>query len=69
MKFILPGSVRKQLSKIGIPHTFGAQMENWAYGKRYKSNDDIIYCQDGEVISVRRKATWIWRKNEGGDNF
>lgn len=68
MGFILPKDIRKQLSHIGVPHTFGVQtdrdislIENWAY-------DDVIYCQNGKVVSVRRKAKWIWRKDNGGDN-
>ena len=61
MSFILPKDIRKQLSYIGVPHTFGVQIENWAYGQRYKSDDD-------EVVSVRRKAKWIWRKDNGGGN-
>lgn len=68
MGFILPKDIRKQLSHIGVPHTFGVQIENWAYGQRYKSDDDVIYCQNGEVVSVRRKAKWIWRKDNGGGN-
>ena len=62
MGFILPKDIRKQLSHIGV------QIENWAYGQRYKSDDDVIYCQNGKVVSVRRKAKWIWRKDNGGDN-
>ena len=44
------------------------QIGNWAYGQRYKSDDDVIYCQNGQVVSVCRKAKWIWRKDNGGDN-
>ena len=68
MGFILPKDIRRQLSHIGVPHTFGFQIGNWAFGQRYKSADDVIYCQNGEVVSVRRKAKWIWRKDNGGDN-
>ena len=55
MGFILPKDIRKQLSHIGVPHTFGVQIENWAYGQRYKSDDDVIYCQKGRFCSQKSK--------------
>lgn len=64
MSYMLPKYVRDGLKKAGVRHTLGVKIENWAEGERYKSNDDVIYCKDGEVVSVRRKANWIWRKEE-----
>lgn len=59
---MLPDYVRSDLKKIGYPHTFGVQIDDWAEGPRFKAKDDVIYCKDGEVVSIRRKAAWLWRK-------
>lgn len=64
MMGMLPGYVRADLNEIGCPHTFGVQLDDWSGGERWKAKDDIIYCKGEEVVSVRRKATWIWRKGK-----
>lgn len=61
---ILPDYVRQGLKTAKVSHLFGVQIENWAEGERYRSNNDVIYCKDGRVVSVRRMAKWIWREGE-----
>lgn len=60
---MLPKSIRDDLKSIGINRLFGARIDNWEYGERYKTGDYIIYCIEGKVVSIR-KSKWIWRAED-----
>ena len=60
---LIPRHHRQFLRSIGHPHLFWYRIHDWAYGERYKfKNGEVIYLFDGEIITIRKGATVLWRK-------
>ena len=60
---LIPKHHRQFLRSIGHHHWFWYPTHNWAYGKRYKfRNGVVVYLFDEEIITLRRGADLIWRK-------
>ena len=62
----IPKQYRKQLRAIGFRWLFWERIHDWAFGERYRSRDRcIIYCREGEILSIRRGDRTLWRKYDG----
>ena len=62
---LIPKHHRQMLKSIGHPHLLWYRIDNWAYGERYKFQDgSIAYLMDGEIITVRRGAKILWRREK-----
>ena len=62
---LIPKHHRQMLKKAGFSPWFWYQISNWAYGERYKFRDgSIAYLMDGEIITVRRGAKILWRREK-----
>lgn len=60
---LIPKHHRQHLKSLGYPHWFWYEIHDWAFGKRYKFRDGlVVYLFDDEIISLRRGAEIIWRK-------
>ena len=60
---LIPKYYRQQLKSIGHPHWFWYRTYDWALGRRYKfRNGTVAYLFDDEIITLRRGADIIWRK-------
>jgi hypothetical protein len=60
---LIPKHHRKLLRSIGHPHLFWHQIRDWAFGKRYKFHNGVVaYLFDDEIITLRRGAKILWRK-------
>lgn len=60
---LIPKYHRQHLKSIGHPHWFWHEIHDWAFGKRYKfRNGMVAYLFDDEIITLRRGADIIWRK-------
>ena len=60
---LIPKHHRKSLRSIGFPHLFWYPKPQWAWGDRYKFKDgSVAYILDDEIISIRKNAKVIWRK-------
>ena len=64
-KMLIPKHHRQMLKKAGFRRWFWYQISNWAYGERYKFRDgSIAYLMDDEIITVRRGAKILWRREK-----
>jgi hypothetical protein len=64
-KVLIPKYHRQMLKRIGHPHWFWYRIDNWAWGERYKFiNGVVAYLFDGEIVTLRRSANIIWRKED-----
>ena len=63
---LIPKYHRQFLRSIGYPHLFWYDLPNWAWGDRYKFKDgSVAYLFDGEIITIRKSARILWRKDYG----
>ena len=63
---LIPKHHRRKLQVIGYPHWFWYKIHNWAYGERYKFKDGAVaYLFDDEIITLRKGATVLWKKEDG----
>ncbi len=63
---LIPKHHRKFLRSVGFPHLFWYDLPNWAYGDRYKFKDgSVAYLFDGEIVTIRKNARILWRKDYG----
>ena len=54
---------RTFLKRIDHPKWFWHRINDWAFGERYKFKDGAIaYLFDGEIVTIRKGADIIWRK-------
>lgn len=63
---LIPKHHRQFLRSIGFPHWFWFDLPMWAYGDRYKFKDgSIAYLFEGEIVTIRKGARILWRKDYG----
>lgn len=64
-KMLIPRHHRLTLKKACFRYWLWYQISNWAYGERYKFRDgNIAYLKDDEIITVRRGAKILWRREK-----
>ena len=62
---LIPKHHRQMLKKMGFRRLFWSRILNWAYGERYKFRDgSIAYLMDDEIITIRRGAKILWRREK-----
>ena len=62
---LIPTRQRRMLRSIGHPHWFWYQINDWAFGERYKfKNGDIVYLFKGEIVTLRRGTVALWNKGD-----
>ena len=61
---LIPKHHRQFLRAIGFPHLFWYNLPMWAYGDRYKFKDgSVAYLFDDEIVTIRKNARILWRKD------
>ena len=62
---LIPKYHRQMLKRIGHPHWSWYRIDNWAWGERYKFRNGVVaYLFNGEIVTLRRGANIIWRKED-----
>ena len=65
MEMLIPKYYRQHLKYIGHHRWFWSRIDDWAFGERYKFRDGMVaYLAEGEIISLRRGANFVWRKED-----
>ena len=62
---LIPKHHRQLLKGIGHHHWFWYRIDNWAFGERYKFKNGLVaYLFDDEIVTLRRGANIVWRKEK-----
>ena len=64
---LIPKHHRQFLKSIGHWHLLWYPIADWALGKRFKFKNGVVVClYKDEIISLRHRAIFIWRKEYVG---
>ena len=64
---LVPKHHRQFLKSIGHWHLLWYPVAGWAYGKRFKfKNGVVVYLHGDEIVSLRHRTDFIWRKEYVG---
>lgn len=66
---LIPKHHRQLLRSIGHPHLVWYPIVDWALGERYKFKNGVVaYLFDGEIVTLRKGANILWRKEAENGN-